>query len=92
MPRTNKDVEDFHNETRTLFDESEDRVTELFEICYGDSNSGKSIAYGDKGQKWKEWLWVPKSLLISGEIKVKKLSNGFEIEMPRWFAKKNDLV
>jgi hypothetical protein len=91
MPRTNKDVEDLHNEVGALFDDSDDKVTELFEECFGDSSSGKSICYGDHGSKWKERLWVPKSMVSSGEIVVKKLSNGWEIKMPRWFAERNDL-
>jgi hypothetical protein len=90
MPRTNKDIEDLHREGRGVF--VEDTVTELFEDCRGESGSGKSIAYGDKGQSWKEWLWVPKSMIDSGEIKIKKLSNGFEIEMPRWFAERNGVA
>lgn len=87
MPRTNKDIEDLHAEGRDVF--VEDTVTELFDECKGDSSSGKSVAYGDRGQKWKEWLWVPKTMISSGEIKVNKLSNGFEIVMPRWFAERN---
>jgi len=92
MPRTNKDVEDLHNEVRALFDDRDDEVTELFEECYGDSSSGKSICYGDHGSKWKDRLWVPKRMIGSGEVRVNKLSNGWEITMPRWFAERNDLV
>lgn len=91
MPRQNKDIEALHSEGRNLWQE-EETVIELFEECKGDSNSGKSTAYGDKGQRWKEWLWVPKRMIASGDIKIKELSNGFEIEMPRWFAEKNALA
>jgi hypothetical protein len=92
MPRTNRDVEELHSDVKALFDDSDDEVTELFDQCYGDSGSGKSICFGDKGSKWKERLWVPKRLITSGEVKVNKLRNGFEIVMPRWFAERNDLV
>jgi hypothetical protein len=90
MPRTNKDVEDFHNSARPLFEEV--TVNELFDECGGDSSNGKSVIYKDKGTNWKEWLFVPKTMLLSGDIKVRKLSNGFEVIMPEWFAKKNGLA
>jgi hypothetical protein len=93
MSRTNKDVEQFHQSRRSIFDDSnEDRIVELFDECKGDSSSKKSTAYGDHGQKWKEWLWCPKKMIASGEIVVRELSNGFEITMPRWFAERNDLI
>lgn len=88
MPRTNKDIEDLHKEGR-FFGHVEETVTELFEECKGESNSGKSIAYGDKGAPFKEWWWLSKKMMSSGEIKVKALSNGFEVTVPKWMAERN---
>lgn len=93
MPRTNKDVEDLHAENaRGVFDTGEDEVTELFEECFGDSASGKSVCYGDHKAKYRDRYWFPKSMINSGEIKINKLSNRFEITMPTWFAEQNGLA
>jgi hypothetical protein len=50
-----------------------------------------STLYGDTGSTDNN-VWIPKKLVDSGDIEIRKLSNGYELIMPHWFAERNGLV
>jgi hypothetical protein len=81
----NKDVEEFQN---TLWG-IEEKVTEY----YGEKkwDTPRSITFGDKGTKEND-ICIGKKLFLDGSVTMKKISNGWEVKMPRWLARKEGLV
>lgn len=74
------DVEKFLNEVPT----GKEDVFELYDELKHETD--KSFLFGDKGTTEND-QWFPKS-----QVEVIKLSNGYEVVVPYWLAKKKGMV
>ena len=67
--------------------------TQMIDAYYDEMKyeTSKSYLFGDSHTKEFD-VWVPKKLIDSGDIEMKKHSNGYELWFPQWFAKENGLI
>jgi len=65
----------------------DDQLEEPIVECWDSIKAETDAAYlfGDEG--YEDNVWLPKS-----RVEVKKLVNGYEVEIPYWLAKKKGLV
>lgn len=64
-------------------DENQEDVVEYWDSIKAETSN--AYLMGDEG--YEDNVWLPKS-----QVSLKKLSNGYEVTIPYWLAKKKGLV
>jgi len=82
MGNYSKDIEEFLNEIPT----GKEDVHEYYDELKAESKSKLSLLFGDKDTTEND-EWYPVS-----QIEYHKLSNGYEVVIPYWLAKKKGLA
>jgi hypothetical protein len=51
----------------------------------------EDFVYGND-RNWDSVVWVPRSMIEDGRVKVKRFNGGFEVSMPLWFANQKGVL